>query len=110
MLVCQVELWFSIEGTCDKKGGHSYFGHIGNMPPDGWIMRSRVDGLRRLEFAPWSALICPVDPSVKLCHIPNQPGNSRYWWCRRYMLSHTSAPKIALFSPPLVSSPDVGGN
>ena len=44
MLVCQVELWFLLEGTCDKKGGHSYFGHMGIMPPDGSIMRSCVDG------------------------------------------------------------------
>lgn len=44
MLGCQVELWFLFEGTCDKKGGHSYFGHIGNMPPDGSIMRLCVDG------------------------------------------------------------------
>ncbi len=44
MLVCQVVIWSLTDATCDKKGGHSYFGHIGNMPPDGSIMRSHVDG------------------------------------------------------------------
>ena len=44
MLVCQVVIWSLPDATCDKKGGHSYFGHIGNMPPDGSIMRSRVHG------------------------------------------------------------------
>ena len=78
IVVCQVVLWSLTDATCDKKGGHSYFGHIGRMPPDGSINAFTCGWIRRLELAAWSTLICLVDPPVQLCHIPNQPGNSKF--------------------------------
>ena len=60
-----------------RKGAIALLDTYGRMPSDGSINAFTCGWFRRLELAAWSTLICLVDPPVQLCHIPNQPGNSK---------------------------------